>query len=337
MRVEGRRRGPDADWIHLPDPIADAIKALSARLAAIEERLAELDGQAPQGEVKELRPKQGPSPTGRLTDSLAAMGERTRHAPGTFSWTDLGTTDAAGAKAFYGGLFGWELEDMPVPDAPVHHGPPRRQGRRRTVRAVCRSARTAGVALLRHGRGRRRDREPRRRAGGDGDLGAVRRHGGGTNGGASGPDRGGVRDLAARPEHRCRAGQRPGRNNDESAQHRRSRGRERLLLGALRLAIRSAARGAVGRHRRGGAAVLGDLQRRAPERRHDAALPGGAGRAARVARLLHQRRPRRKRCPDRGARGQVMVPPMRIQSGRIAVAQDPQGAVFALFEGEVDD
>jgi len=35
--------------------------------------------------------------------------------------------------------------------------------------------------------------------------------------------------------------------------------------------------------------------------------------------------------------GQVVVPPMRIQSGRIAVAQDPQGAVFALFEGEVDD
>jgi serine O-acetyltransferase len=65
VRVEGRRpEGPDADWIHLPDPIADAIKALSARMAAIEERLAELDGQAPQGEVKELRPKQGPSPTG---------------------------------------------------------------------------------------------------------------------------------------------------------------------------------------------------------------------------------------------------------------------------------
>jgi serine O-acetyltransferase len=65
VRVEGRRpEGPDADWIHLPDPIADALKALSARIAAIEERLAELDGQAPQGEVKELRPKQGPSPTG---------------------------------------------------------------------------------------------------------------------------------------------------------------------------------------------------------------------------------------------------------------------------------
>ena len=30
VRVEGRRpEGPDADWVHLPDPIADALKALS--------------------------------------------------------------------------------------------------------------------------------------------------------------------------------------------------------------------------------------------------------------------------------------------------------------------
>jgi serine O-acetyltransferase len=65
VRVEGRKvEGPDTDWIHLPDPIADAIKRLSDRLAAIEDRLSELDGRATEGEVKELRPKQGPSPTG---------------------------------------------------------------------------------------------------------------------------------------------------------------------------------------------------------------------------------------------------------------------------------
>jgi serine O-acetyltransferase len=40
VRVEGRRpEGPDADWVHLPDPIADAIKALSSRIAALEEAL----------------------------------------------------------------------------------------------------------------------------------------------------------------------------------------------------------------------------------------------------------------------------------------------------------
>lgn len=65
VRIEGRRpEGPDADWIHLPDPIADAIKALSARLAALEDRIAELDGRAAEGEVKQLRPKRGPSSAG---------------------------------------------------------------------------------------------------------------------------------------------------------------------------------------------------------------------------------------------------------------------------------
>src|SRR5205085_7444081 len=42
------------------------------------------------------------------------MGERTEHAPGSFSWADLGTTDAEGAKAFYTELFGWEAEDLPA-------------------------------------------------------------------------------------------------------------------------------------------------------------------------------------------------------------------------------
>src|SRR6201986_4062246 len=48
------------------------------------------------------------------------MGERTQHSPGTFSWTDLNTTDQEGAKAFYSGLFGWEITDMPVGDASVY-------------------------------------------------------------------------------------------------------------------------------------------------------------------------------------------------------------------------
>jgi serine O-acetyltransferase len=65
VRVEGRRpEGPDADWIHLPDPIADALKRLSERLSELERRLGDLDGKAAQGEVKELRPKQGPSSAG---------------------------------------------------------------------------------------------------------------------------------------------------------------------------------------------------------------------------------------------------------------------------------
>jgi uncharacterized protein len=42
------------------------------------------------------------------------MPERTQYAPGTPSWTDLQTPDQAAAKAFYGALFGWSFEDMPV-------------------------------------------------------------------------------------------------------------------------------------------------------------------------------------------------------------------------------
>jgi predicted enzyme related to lactoylglutathione lyase len=48
------------------------------------------------------------------------VGERTSHPPGAFSWVDLATSDADGAKAFYGGLLGWDFEDMPVPDSPPY-------------------------------------------------------------------------------------------------------------------------------------------------------------------------------------------------------------------------
>jgi len=39
------------------------------------------------------------------------MSEYTKHEPGTFSWVELGTTDQAGAKAFYTELFGWSFND----------------------------------------------------------------------------------------------------------------------------------------------------------------------------------------------------------------------------------
>ena len=48
------------------------------------------------------------------------MGERTQHAPGTFSWTDLTTTDQDAAKAFYVSLFGWEADDRPIGDGMVY-------------------------------------------------------------------------------------------------------------------------------------------------------------------------------------------------------------------------
>jgi serine O-acetyltransferase len=65
VRVEGRRpEGPDADWIHLPDPVADAIKSLADRIGTLENRLGELDGKPAEGELKQLHPRQGPSSAG---------------------------------------------------------------------------------------------------------------------------------------------------------------------------------------------------------------------------------------------------------------------------------
>ena len=66
VRVEGRRpEGPDTDWIHLPDPIAEAIKGVTERIAALERRVAELSGEpAEGGKVEELRPRKGPSSAG---------------------------------------------------------------------------------------------------------------------------------------------------------------------------------------------------------------------------------------------------------------------------------
>ena len=36
------------------------------------------------------------------------------HPPGRFCWVELGTTDQAAAKKFYGTLFGWDAQDQPM-------------------------------------------------------------------------------------------------------------------------------------------------------------------------------------------------------------------------------
>ena len=41
------------------------------------------------------------------------MSERSEYAPGVPSWVDLGTTDAAAARSFYGELMGWSFEVGP--------------------------------------------------------------------------------------------------------------------------------------------------------------------------------------------------------------------------------
>jgi serine O-acetyltransferase len=66
VRIEGRKpEGPDADWAHLPDPVADAISALSARVRELEQQIAEATGREPvrAAEVRPLRPR-GQDPAG---------------------------------------------------------------------------------------------------------------------------------------------------------------------------------------------------------------------------------------------------------------------------------
>lgn len=43
-----------------------------------------------------------------------------KHAPGDFCWIELATTDQNAAKNFYGPLFGWAPNDMPMGDAGVY-------------------------------------------------------------------------------------------------------------------------------------------------------------------------------------------------------------------------
>jgi serine O-acetyltransferase len=65
VRVDGKKpEGPDADWAHLPDPVADAISGLANRLNELEELVAEQTGRKPAAEVRPLRRRGGPDSAG---------------------------------------------------------------------------------------------------------------------------------------------------------------------------------------------------------------------------------------------------------------------------------
>jgi predicted enzyme related to lactoylglutathione lyase len=48
------------------------------------------------------------------------MATVTQHAPGTFCWPELATSDAAGAKKFYGALLGWDFADNDMGDGMMY-------------------------------------------------------------------------------------------------------------------------------------------------------------------------------------------------------------------------
>jgi predicted enzyme related to lactoylglutathione lyase len=43
------------------------------------------------------------------------------YAPGTFCWVELATTDAAAAGAFYSGLFGWTVVEVPMGEGQIYY------------------------------------------------------------------------------------------------------------------------------------------------------------------------------------------------------------------------
>ena len=104
VRVEGRRpEGPDADWVHLPDPIADAIRSLAGRISALEQPGA----ASPVRARTALSPASGSTrrsgrtrPAGRgLSPGTGGYGERcrVRSARGTLR-PPAGTAAAAASR-----------------------------------------------------------------------------------------------------------------------------------------------------------------------------------------------------------------------------------------------
>ena len=56
VRIEGRRpEGPDTDWLHLPDPVADALRGLAERIGELERQVADLTGTE-RKEPAQVRP-----------------------------------------------------------------------------------------------------------------------------------------------------------------------------------------------------------------------------------------------------------------------------------------
>lgn len=66
VRVDGKRpQGPDADWSHLPDPVADGLRGLSDRVNELEGLVADLTGKRPEpAKVTPIRRTGGQDPAG---------------------------------------------------------------------------------------------------------------------------------------------------------------------------------------------------------------------------------------------------------------------------------
>ena len=157
------------------------------------------------------------------------MGERDSYAPGTFCWAELGTTDVEAATAFYGEVFGWEVDA----DGDAGLGSPRSDVA--GVEAADEAAGARGLSVEDVDALVERVRELGRRGAGR----AARRRGGGAPGRRRRPDGCRRRAVAAARDGRRRAGQRRRLHVLERARLTRPRPRARVLRRAARVGGRA--------------------------------------------------------------------------------------------------
>ena len=255
------------------------------------------------------------------------MGKRTGYTAGTFCWTDLATTDAEAAKAFYRRLFGWTPVDQPAGEAGSYsmmylgeeivcglyqrgpeHGPPAWLSYVSVddVTAVTERARSAGATVV---------EEPFDVADA-GRLGLIRDPRGallalwepGNHFGATL-----VNDAGAMVLNQL--------NTDDVEA---SRAFYTEVFGWRIEDVGTAEQPYWGVYN--GETLNGGMMpmppgSSAPPHWMTYFTAADLGPAVAVV-------------ADNG--GRVLVPPVAIPSGRVAVVTDPQGAAFAMFEGEVD-
>jgi uncharacterized protein len=258
------------------------------------------------------------------------VGERTSYEPGTFSYVELATTDAAGAKEFYPGLFGWETHDQQV-------------GEGMTYTMCLLDGRVAGAVY--------QSQEPPHPAWlsyvtvEDADATAAKAEELGANV-ISEPfdvmtfgrmavlqDPAGAVFAVWQPRESIGAQvvNDPGALTMNQLNTTDTGAAESFYSGLFGWRFEQVATGDQafwsiynGDRLNGGMMPLPDHQAQAGVPSHWLAYFTSSDLDASVARI-----------GELG--GDVMVPPMPIPAGRFAVARDPQGAIFALFAGEVDD
>lgn len=104
--------GARSAWtVYFSTPDADAA-ARDAEQAGGSVRVAPVDADD-EGRLAQLSDPQGAQFA--VWQPGAEPGLQAVDQPGTLGWIELMTTDSAAAQQFYGALFGWRFEDIPLP------------------------------------------------------------------------------------------------------------------------------------------------------------------------------------------------------------------------------